>query len=475
MLKNPQRHNAAVVLASPHYAAQLDDPNFNAELVNVLSASENQKDFHLVCAIVDSIAPARGESLPLPGISVLRGELDSLLPQLWQPDPPLEKLERDSVAALTFKVGLSAQTLPLTRTTFLNNKASTLLVSRHDISGGSPKLEQRTEKQWQPVHVQIDQAAHSAAAFDLWAPLSPVTRARKVTASFGNIVRGIEVNGKSIPASTELEVAVNSIFEHQSSTAETTPEAGPMGVWALITPDQSQTSAWTADSAPDPSAIVKGNAVNRADVEACADYLQRQHHAGSRFYQVCKYTCPTSTPRRSQRSLSFFLTTRFCVVVSGGGGWGAKKGLLSLDPRETFFASSEEEEMDKFVRTMNNSSFAPPGAHIQFFVPARAPAEMVTSSASGLVFGVPLTAEPAGQGHAASKEGYLVADHFGALSAQGIYSSVKQVDDADSAQESKLSVPGSRLYANNAVTKSGGILGILGGGNVADAAPIAMM
>ncbi|KAG6112880.1 hypothetical protein E4U14_001896 [Claviceps sp. LM454 group G7] len=447
VLKNPQRHNAAVVLASPHYAAQLDDPKFNAELVNVLSASENQKDFHLVCAIVDSIAPARGESLPLPGISVLRGELDSLLPQLWQPDPPLEKLERDSVAALTFKVGLSAQTLPLTRTTFLNNKASTLLISRHDMSGGSPKLEQRTEKQWQPVHVQIDQAAHSAAAFDLWAPLSPVTRARKVTASFGNIVRGIEVDGKSIPASTELEVAVNSIFEHQSSTAETTPEAGPMGVWALITPDQSQTSAWTADSAPDPSAIVKGNAVNRADVEACADYLQRQYHAGSRFYQV----------------------------LSGGGGWGAKKGLLSLDPRETFFASSEEEEMDKFVRTMNNSSFAPPGAHIQFFVPARAPAEMVTSSASGLVFGVPLTAEPAGQGHVASKEGYLVADHFGALSAQGIYSSVRQIDDAGSAQESKLSIPGSRLYANNAVTKSGGILGILGGGNVADAAPIAMM
>lgn len=227
----------------------------------------------------------------MPGISVLRGDLDSLLPKLWQPDQPdtpVDKFERDSVAALTFKVGLSTQTLPLTRTTFLNNRASTLLTSRYDLSQGTPKRKQTRDKQWQNVHVEIDQPAQSVADFGLWAPLSPVTRARKLMESFGNIVRGIEAGGKPVPASTELEDAVNSMFAHQRTAATT---SGPMGVWALITPDKSQTSSWSAENAPDPSTILQGKAVTRADVESCAYYLEQQHQAGSRFYQVCTFVC----------------------------------------------------------------------------------------------------------------------------------------------------------------------------------------
>ncbi|KAG5945276.1 hypothetical protein E4U53_006741 [Claviceps sorghi] len=412
VLENPKRHNAAVVLASPHYAKHLDDPIFNSELVSLLSASTNTKDFHLLCAIVDNIAPAYGQLYPRPGISVLRGELDLLLPQLWQPDPPVQKFEKDSVAALTFKVGLSTQTLPLAQTTFLNSKTSTLLIGRYDLSRGSPKLEQKIEKQWQHVYVQVDPSIRSVLDFDLWAPLSPVTRARKIAASFGNIVRGIKVDGQSVPASTELEDAINSIFERRRTSETTT---GPMGVWALVTPEYSPLSAWTAENAPDPSAILEGNAVTRDDVDSCAFYFQKQHQAGSQFYQV----------------------------LSGGGGWGPKKGLLSLDPRETYFALSEEEEMNKFVQTMSNSTFAPPGAHIQFFVPAMASVETVTEPAVGVVFGVPWNAESIPD---PSREGHLVRDHFGALSTQGIYSSFRLNPGTSSYYNSKLSVPGSRLY-----------------------------
>ncbi|KAG5926416.1 hypothetical protein E4U42_003333 [Claviceps africana] len=413
VLENPKRHNAAVVLASPDYAKHLDDPDFNSQLVNLLSASANTKDFHLLCAIVDTVAPSYDQFYPEPGISVLRGELDSLLPQLWQLDAPVQKVERDSVAALTFKVGQSfIQTLPLAQTTFLNNKASTLSISRYDSSRGSLKLQQKTEKQWQQVHIQVGPFNRSDSYFELWAPLSPVTRARKITASFGNIVRGIEVDGKSIPASTELEAAVNSIFEHRRTATSTT---GPMGVWALVTPEYSPLSAWTADNAPDPSAMLEGNAATRDDVDSCARYLERQYYAGSRFYQV----------------------------LSGGGGWGPKKGLLSLDPRENHFALSEEEEMKKFVRTMSNSSFAPPGAHIQFFVPPMGSVETVIENAKGIVFGVPWNPEATS---AFLEEGYLIRDHFGALSAQGIYSSFRQHPGTSSYYDSKLSVPGSRLY-----------------------------
>ena len=35
--------------------------------------------------------------------------------------------------------------------------------------------------------------------------------------------------------------------------------------------------------------------------------------------------------------------------MSGGGGWGAKQGLLSLDP-ETTYAAPEQDDIDSFIR-----------------------------------------------------------------------------------------------------------------------------
>ncbi|KAK2601741.1 hypothetical protein QQS21_004729 [Conoideocrella luteorostrata] len=448
VLENPKGHNAAVVLATPDLAKQLDDQDFTSSLVKLLSASAHICNFHLLCAIVDNVAPALGEPVPMPGISVLRGELDTLLPQLWQqPDPSPEVMEKDSVAALTFKVGMSSQTLPLTRTTFLNNRASTLLASRYNLTQGNPKLEEWGEKQWQHVHVAIDRPAQSVADFSLWAPLSPVTRARKITKSFGNIVRGIDVNGKSTPASTELEDSVNRISMHRVAAEAT---SGPMGVWALITPEKPQASSWSTGDAPDPAAILDGQAMSRRDIESTASYLQQQHQAGSRFYQV----------------------------LSGGGGWGPKKGLLSLDPQELYFALSEEEQMEKFMQSMNNkvSGFAPPGAHIQFFVPAMASPELAASSATGVSFGVPWVSDTPCKVDA-TKKGYLVADHFGALSSQGVYLSVLPNAEAHSHQDSKLSVPGSRVFISNGETKTrGGLARFLGGGGgLPDAGTIAMM
>ena len=160
--------------------------------------------------------------------------------------------------------------------------------------------------------------------------------------------------------------------------------------------------------------------------------------------------------------------------MSGGGGWGPKKGLLSLEPQQTHFALSEEEEMDRFVRTMDNSGFAPIGSKIQFFIPALAPPEAISSSATGVVFGVPSSAQVSGDAKDL-QNGYLVVDHFGALSAQGIYISGHGNPDSTIPDESKLSVPGSRLFVGNPEARTGRLLRFLGAGGLADAGTAALM
>lgn len=125
-------------------------------------------------------------------------------------------------------------------------------------------------------------------------------------------------------------------------------------------------------------------------------------------------------------------------LVSGGGGWGAKKGLLSLDPQRTHFAPSEEESLMRFMGSMEDSDFAPLGSYIQFCTPLRAMSTAPTDSSvdEAIVFGVHDADMP-------SRECEKLVIHqglFGALSNKGIFTS------GPSGQESKLSVPNSRVF-----------------------------
>ncbi|KHN96279.1 uncharacterized protein MAM_05865 [Metarhizium album ARSEF 1941] len=348
-----------------------------------------------------------------------------------------------SVAALTFSIGNSTVTLPLARTTFHNNRASTLLISRYTLARGQPELKDRNKEQWQNIRITLNQPVRSVTELELWAPLSPVTRARKITESFGNIVRGIEISGKSMPASTELEDAVNTILGNGKATES---YQAPRGLWAVVSPEASEAEALVLADAPNPAVSLEDTMAQQKALETTARYLQQQHQLGSRIYQV----------------------------LSGGGGWGPKKGLLSLDPQQTHFALSEEEEMERFMRTMDHSGFAPPGAHIQFFIPAMAPPKITASTATGIVFGVPLDIETSGEAGAAPK-GYLVANHFGALSSQGIYLSGRAGADSPSCYKSKISVPGCRAFVGNPEAKPGGFFKFFGAGGLADAGTIALM
>lgn len=140
--------------------------------------------------------------------------------------------------------------------------------------------------------------------------------------------------------------------------------------------------------------------------------------------------------------------------MSGGGGWGAKKGILSLDPQRTHFALSEEVEMQRFMQSMDDSGFAPTGSTIQFLMVAEDPPNMPDYETPNIVFGVPGNRLATG---AEMEEAFLGA-HFGALSNLGVFVSDPPNADAEPGSlpdESKVTVPHSRVFVTQSEQGNG--------------------
>lgn len=148
--------------------------------------------------------------------------------------------------------------------------------------------------------------------------------------------------------------------------------------------------------------------------------------------------------------------------MSGGGEWGAKASLLSLDPKTSYVQESEEAELERFQKSFHGDSsgddaIAKPGDYVQFFVEGD-PSGGITAAAPGnrlrpvsgkypsLSFGVGYPGM--GEEEHVLPEEYQTPlaqkwqclprnDHFGAVSAEGLY-----LKSALGTQ-SKLDVPGS--------------------------------
>lgn len=170
------------------------------------------------------------------------------------------------------------------------------------------------------------------------ASLVPLTPLRVVVNSMGNIVRRISattpgspsqtdsLEENDVPASTELEHAISSYFKAQ----EMHPEA--VQVWALILP-------------PDRAHTAK---LDRSKIVLHG----RLYHESSSEFAIRSMSAETicglwSTPDTKLDDLvdvglpnAISHGARLCRVLSGGGGWGKKAGLLSLDP-DTAYSSRE--------------------------------------------------------------------------------------------------------------------------------------
>ncbi|KAK3337130.1 hypothetical protein B0T19DRAFT_411586 [Cercophora scortea] len=346
------RSNAAVILSSKQYASWLDDDAFVSRLLAPLRDAASQDtspatELSILSAVVDGVpqnevgSPRSGE-----GIAILRGSLDALLPGLWktaesqlssdgggggaQPSiefhvPPI----RDDSRPLQV-------TVPLANTIFNTGRSHTLFASRWQIGpGAQPRLVALVEKSSQV----IVPGKLSAGASSVAVPLVPVTEARKIVTGLGNILRQVEIDGKPTPASKELEAVIPMLLQARAKESGEQP-TGPTGVWALIYPEHVATS----------------------------EKLQR-------VLQLS--TSSSSQERKKAREVSECISKLLAAgchirrVLSGGGGWGLKQGLLSLDP-QTRYSTPDQEDVESFIRSFNGedsgAGIVTPGSYVQFLV-----------------------------------------------------------------------------------------------------------
>ena len=284
-----------MVLASGNFGAWLDDGDFMsaavASFANASTAHPSNPEAHVsvLAGVVAGLSPSTVFGQPRQGLSFLSGAGSSLMPDLMQPrglkqTPGPRSRVAELQSSITFRLTPPPQwptalelTMPLANTTFVNNRQSTLLASHWSRNGpGSFQLGQVLEKQTQTVLVDGNETPGSTAAAhsDLLTHLVPLTRPRKVAAGWDNILRQIEIDGQQVPASTELESAVEGIFaELRDSLPENEP--GPIPVWALVMPSTATGVIQAQSNAFGPS---------HTAMPFTADLL----HQGCRFHRICE-------------------------------------------------------------------------------------------------------------------------------------------------------------------------------------------
>lgn len=190
-------------------------------------------------------------------------------------------------------------------TLFTNGRIRTMFASQWKL-GANEELELVNERDLGICRITESEIPPSATPE---IPLHAVTDPRKIAASMGNIVRQVYKGDKSIPASAELERALPQFLNDHGFDNQR------LAVWALV-----QHPGADAKIADSPSAAI-------------------QH--GSHLYRV----------------------------VGGGGGWGKKQGLLSLDP-EFSYQGVLGDEQEPIANVFQDKDLNVPGEQVKEFDPA---------------------------------------------------------------------------------------------------------
>ena len=164
------------------------------------------------------------------------------------------------------------------------------------------------------------------------APIEALTGRREVLSSMGNVIRQLKSpkDGEPVPASAELEEKVPRYLANRRNTG------GTLIVFALVIPPQ----------LIDPQEL-NGLIQSSEDNVIGADMslLRRALLTGAHLHRV----------------------------TSGGGGWGKKQGLLSLDPAFDFAKHDDTGSLDAMLEgkesrdRANSMNAVNPGDFVQFF------------------------------------------------------------------------------------------------------------
>ena len=207
--------------------------------------------------------------------------------------------------------------LPVANTLFINGRHSTLF--RHEWTPTTAAICQDTAS-----HPQDSQTVLQSVTIDAVIrkrrmskakrlPLVSLTEPRIVKTVMGNILREIEIEGKSEPASSELEKAV------METVKENSKEDNKVQIFAL-------------------------------------------------FHE------PSASNEKISAQRILLARARLHKVTGGGGGWGQKRGLLSLDPHQVNPHGEEQSlslieglDGDNLLDDQQTKAIAKAGDTVQFF------------------------------------------------------------------------------------------------------------
>ncbi|KAJ5267119.1 hypothetical protein N7478_009927 [Penicillium angulare] len=419
-----------LLLVTPSLAHWLDPTSpFLTEYIKKLYQNTNNKPdtIYAVAAVIDKIPNSTAKSQAsleeFEGLSsLIVGEANIK----WKAAPPRRiggpaDEEPNFVVSVNDQSSAHAIGLRLANTVFINGKERTFLGMRW-VASESGYILADSKSLASCVVTSTETNIHSTVAL----PLHPVTQRRKVITGMGNILRQLAKSNdgssdEPMPASTELEKELPRYIDEHNIVDRR------VSVWALVEKADNQVDSQSPST---------------------QDRLTKSLRQGGKLHRV----------------------------MSGGGGWGKKMGLLSLDPEiaspttitqdqgiisldqlfESDSAPDEPMETPPFFESgligedlSHLSQVANPGDLIQFFVAVEPTASngLTNEAARKYCFGVVSETEALEIPTNDVKEKLqLVENTFAAMSEKAIFYS-QPVLQAGTAVESstKLDIPGCRV------------------------------
>ncbi|KAF2709947.1 hypothetical protein K504DRAFT_466396 [Pleomassaria siparia CBS 279.74] len=378
--RHVHKHRFALFLLTPAFATWLlDDRTFLNKAVARLfdsipktTPSTSLKDVHVLCAVVDKLPTP--QPVGTTEDAVLRRIQNTLTRDLGHEGlayatlrfadslllPHVATDEAGSISFLTSKAPndndayTETLRLPLANTVFQTGSPHTMIMTKwHRGKTGSLVLHSKQNITHHGI-VLFQKDSHVQSISALTIPLIPLCYPRLVMASMGNILRQIAgPQNEAVPASQNLERLVPKYLESRGESSQTLP------VWALVIPKKALNSA---------------NLSTRKLLRLVREE-NRTDGSSSSFdsFKALWRSDPSKFNNLVMKSIE--KGSRLHRVLSGGGGWGKKAGLLSLDPA---ISSTETESSisQKFSEELDGpgdlSSALHPVVHpedsIQFFV-----------------------------------------------------------------------------------------------------------
>lgn len=226
--------------------------------------------------------------------------------------------------------------LPLCQTVFSTGLVSTMVQREYAWDNQDHGLKLIGERKLESQILQLPVFPTASSKLIVRLPLVPLTPFRKIDYAMGNIIRKLssqptwdikpvedgkpalsalvertEGEKQDMPASQELEDAVSRYFEALDLPPET------VSVWALVVPRSADMSDGGRDLA-----CLGFHGLLTADKEAISAAWHPKAPAAAQMSSELHQLVRRLVSRGA----------RLTKVLSGGGGWGKKAGLLSLDP-----------------------------------------------------------------------------------------------------------------------------------------------